>query len=466
MGQKQTGQIKRPRFTAMERLDIETGLNVGESATQIARRNGRDVRTITREITSRMIVDNKVLRGKYNNRCIHSNSCEKTDACQNCFDSHPAKCRNCFRCNMACKEFVEKICPKLLRSPYVCNGCKEIATCVLSKRFYRSSIAHDKYLALLSESRKGANLSEEDMIFLDERLTDWVKNQGKSIYSFAVYYAESFDISVKTLYNYVNQGTLRLKRGDMPRSCKLKKRHGVPQPVKADKLCFFERTRSEYLDFLARHPGTGVVEMDTVEGVKGGKVLLTLMFMPYQFMAALLLERKTSQCVTDAFEDIFDRIKLYCLRNSLDCVEVFKRLFPVLLTDRGSEFTNPRKIENLCDIENMVNIFYCDPCASYQKSHAERNHGNIRKVLPKGNHYLKATSFDLLTQADVSHMMSHINSYPRQVNNDATPYDSFAKAFPVSFIEEVFGIVRIDMPDVVLLPSLLGIKQEVKSNIQ
>ena len=43
---------------------------------------------------------------------------------------------------------------------------------------------------------------------------------------------------------------------------------------------------------------------------------------------------------------------------------------------------------------------------------------------------------------------------------------TFAKDFPVNFIEEVFGIVRIDMPDVILLPSLLGIKQEVKSNIQ
>ena len=108
---------------------------------------------------------------------------------------------------------------------------------------------------------------------------------------------------------------------------------------------------------------------------------------------------------------------------------------------------------------------YCDPCASYQKAHAERNHGNIRKILPKGNHYFKATSFDLLTQADVSHVMSHINSYPRQVNKDATPYDSFVKDFPANFIDEVFGIIRIDMPDVVLLPSLLGIKQEVKNNI-
>ena len=48
---------------------------------------------------------------------------------------------------------------------------------------------------------------------------------------------------------------------------------------------------------VAQHPGLPLVEMDTVEGIKGGKVLLTLMFFPYGFMLAFLLPDKTAASV-------------------------------------------------------------------------------------------------------------------------------------------------------------------------
>ena len=71
--------------------------------------------------------------------------------------------------------------------------------------------------------------------------------------------------------------------------------------------------------------------MDTVEGVKGGKVLLTLMFMPYSFMAAFLLPVKTSALVTEAFATI--RRRLAEIFGDAGWLELFARLFPVILTD-------------------------------------------------------------------------------------------------------------------------------------
>ena len=38
------------------------------------------------------------------------------------------------------------------------------------------------------------------------------------------------------------------------------------------------RTYEDYCAFIEKHPDASIVEMDTVEGIKGGKALLTLHF--------------------------------------------------------------------------------------------------------------------------------------------------------------------------------------------
>lgn len=57
--------------------------------------------------------------------------------------------------------------------------------------------------------------------------------------------------------------------------------------------------------------------------------------------------------------------------NLLDEVlgaKTFNSLFPVILTDNGSEFSNPKEIEKRSTIPcNRTKIFYCDPSAPYQK---------------------------------------------------------------------------------------------------
>ncbi|MBO6167739.1 MAG: hypothetical protein J6P13_05250, partial [Kiritimatiellae bacterium] len=96
--------------------------------------------------------------------------------------------------------------------------------------------------------------------------------------------------------------------------------------------------------------------------------------------------------------------------------------------------------------------------------HVERNHEFIRLVLPKGSHYFLPTSFDSLTQDDVDLMMSHINSYVRESANDKTLYDLMTRKFGVEFAD-LFNIRRIPANDIVLKPSLLGIKQKVRPEI-
>jgi IS30 family transposase len=120
-------------------------------------------------------------------------------------------------------------------------------------------------------------------------------------------------------------------------------------------------------------------------------------------MLAFLRDANTSQSVIDIFGNLFAVLK----RKN------FEKLFPVILTDNGSEFSNPRAIEYGPYQDDILRtrIFYCDPSAPYQKGALEVNHELIRRVLPKG------TSLSGLTQDDVKRMMDHINSYAAGKSN-------------------------------------------------
>ena len=105
-------------------------------------------------------------------------------------------------------------------------------------------------------------------------------------------------------------------------------------------------------------------------------------------------DTNTSASVTEVFNSI---------RTVLD--DDFAKVFPLLLSDRGTEFTNPSAVEiNTVTGEIQCRLFYCDPQQTNQKSRCERNHEYIRYILPKG------TSFDQLTQKDVDLVMNHVNS--------------------------------------------------------
>ena len=114
--------------------------------------------------------------------------------------------------------------------------------------------------------------------------------------------------------------------------------------------------------------------MDSVIGNKGGKVLLTIHFVNTSFMIAFLRITNTSQSVIDVFNQLYELLGK----------EIFKKLFPVILTDNGSEFSNPKAIEFAPDGTRRTSVFYCDPSAPYQKGSIEVNHELIRRILPKG----------------------------------------------------------------------------------
>jgi IS30 family transposase len=229
-----------------------------------------------------------------------------------------------------------------------------------------------------------------------------------------------------------------VKNIDLPKKVKYKVR-SCSSSEAADLTIYEGRTYKDYQAFLKEFPDTRVTEMDTVLGCEGSKkVLLTLHFDCCSLMMAYLLDSK-EVCHVKA---IFDSIE-----RSLGTFS-FSSVFSLVLTDRGGEFRNPAALE--CGQENLIrtSIYYCDPMCSWQKPHCEKNHEYIRKICPKG------TSFDDYSQEDITLMMSHINSSPRQSLGGMSPL-KLAKLMLPSEVIDYFGLTEIPDDEIVLTPALL-----------
>jgi IS30 family transposase len=429
-------KMAHKHLTSFDRLEIEEWLKKGVSIKKIATRLGKSTSTISREIRKHSTPSNKSGMSRIPNRCIQRHCCSIRQLCEDKADCIKI-CRSCNLCNTKCLYFEEEVCSKLDFPPYVCNGCTNEHRCTLRKLYYTSKRAHKSYREILVQSRQGANISEKELLQLDRLVSPLIK-QGQSVHHIAVHNSDEFTISEKTLYRYVNGGLLAARNIDMPRVVRFKPRRSKPVEHKVDPKCRIGRTYQDFQSVMNQKNTPAVVEMDSVIGVKGGKVLLTLAFRSCDLSLAFLREQNTSRSVIDVFNDLYP----------LFGQELFCRLFPLLLTDNGSEFSNPRALEFAADGNRRTSIFYCDPRASYQKPHVELSHEYIRRILPKGS------SFDHLTQTDINLMMSHINSYSREKWGDRSPFELFGFLYGSQTLERL-GITRIPPNEIILKPYLL-----------
>lgn len=278
---------------------------------------------------------------------------------------------------------------------------------------------------------------------MDETISPLIR-QGQSVYMILQNHPE-IALCEKTIYNYIDSGALSVDNLDLPKKVKYKVRKSHETTVD-DSGIFEGRTYKDFQAFVKGNPDMRVTEMDTVLGCEGSqKILLTLHFGETNFMMAYLLDSKEASGV----EAVFDRI------NTALGTFLFCRTMPVILTDRGGEFRHPDAFE--CSTDSMIrtSIYYCDPLASWQKPHCEKNHEYIRKICPQG-----ITTFDRLTQEDVNLMMSHINSSCRESLGGLSPF-ALAKMMLPKELLELFALKEIPPDDIILTPKLLKGKIEV-----
>ena len=429
---------KYKHLTEDERRIIQDGLDQGKSFKEIGREIVRDPTTISKEVQIRRVFKKTGGFGNKFNDCKSRFSCDEIGLCNDKACRGKA-CKRCIKkfCHTLCSKYTKEACLKREKPPGVCNGCKSKSKCTLEKAFYNARNAHEEYRHVLTEARSGINADENEISRLNDYVSPLLLN-GQSIHHILANSKDEVMYSERTIYKYVDAGLFDARNIDLRRKVRFRPRKSNHEFLKVDKCCYMERDYINYQAYISDHPRHHTVEMDTVHGKVGGKCLLTLHFVYAHFMLAYILNACTAAAVKDVFRQ---------LRELLGA-ELYVKLFPVLLGDRGAEFTDPRAIEFNGEGELVSKVFYCDPQRSQQKGSLESNHRFIRYFIPKG------TSMDHLNQQHISLMMDHINSYSREELKDRSPYSMFEFLFGddgKSALEKL-GVNLICPKDIVLHP--------------
>ena len=425
---------KNAHLTYDERLTIQKSLAEHLSFKEIGLIVGKDPSTISKEVKSHLTI---VEKDSYNPCALRRECTHSKDICRPCNQRYSKSCKSCdVPCYQHCPDYVEQHCLRILKPPYVCNGCTERHGCKLQRHLYDAKYAQKEYESLRSESRQGFAVSREELDRIDAIISPLVK-QGHSVHHICIDHGAEIMLDEKTIYNYIDAGLLTAGNIDLPRKVRFRVRK-KKKAVRVDKQCHAGRTYEDFLEFTAATPDIPVIEMDSVEGRKGGKILLTIYFRNCSLMLAFIRDHNTAKSVTDIFNGLYT-----CLGH-----DIFVDLLPVILTDRGSEFTDPLSIEFDANGRRRTRVFYCDPQRSNQKGGIEVTHEMIRRVLPK------KTSFDAFTQDDISLMMSHINSYKRKKLGNRSANQLFSFLHGEEILRKL-GITLIHSDEINLTPLLL-----------
>ena len=412
--------MNKGHFSYSDRLAIENMLNEGNSIKEIAKDIKRDSSNIIREINRHISFSYPSV---YNNQhpCIKWKTCNVRD----------------IDCYLICKNIEYKICPKLIKSPHVCNDCTSKSGCRYVKKYYKSRDAQDEYTNKLSNCRTGLQYNHKEYIILIERLCPLII-RTKSVYHSVIAINIEFNLNFNkwTIYKQIERKQLPIKSSDLPRSRRKKK---------TDKDTNYKRdingyTYEDYLIYKNDNPLACETQMDTVEGIKkqNEPFLLTLEIVPINFLFIFKIDSQTKAEV----------IKKLILFKDIIGKETFDKIMEILLTDNGHEFFI---IEELLSVSSNIHLFYCHPYSSYEKGSIENNHELIRRVIPKG------VSLKPYTQKDFDLLCSHINSLFRESLDGKCPFDLIENYVPLDKIHKL-GLNKINPLDVCLIPELLGDK--------
>lgn len=400
------------RLTRHERDTVQRMLERGASCRQIARELGRSPSTVCSEVAShRFVTAPRERRG------------ERVDASAD----------------------LSAACPRLAAWPRCCNGCGRYRAIGCKRRphvFYDARAAQLCADSVLVSSRRGIDADEPAAAARLEAIRGCLR-RGLSPEQMAARNGGPVDLSPSTIYRWVAAGYDGMTNMELRRKVGYRPRRRAPAASATR-----HSPRRSYAAFLGlgEDACAAAWEMDTVEGAREDSAcLLTLLHRPSRLQLALPLAAKDAESVAAALGGV---------RSVLGAGGT-GRVFRAVLTDNGAEFSDEGAIAALIgEGPGETRLFYCDPRRSDQKGACERNHVEIRKLLPKG----RGLRFDRLVPADLSLAMSHVNSEPRGALGFATPARAFRAMLgdDAAALLEAYGIEDVPIDELDLTPGLIG----------
>lgn len=329
----------------------------------------------------------------------------------------------------------KSICDKTNRYPFVCVACEDKNYCKKRKYYYSYRVAQKDYEHKLKSSRIGIDMTIDEVNYWDDYFRRLLKEKNQPIMHIFNNVKDEFPKSMQTFYKYVHKGYFPSINSEMlARSFSYKKREKKKNyeeiiTIHRNSPLKKGRTIVDFKKYLKANPDASIVEMDSVMGCADDKhCFLTLYFRSSKLMIVYLIDKYNPDAVNEIFQNLIKK-----LGN-----ELFRKVFEVILTDNGWEFSKPDGIEfNLETGEKLINLFYTDPYSSWQKGSLERNHQFIRYILPKG------ISLDNITQKNAIDITNNINSVQRKSLNYLTPYDLFIEQYG-SETAKLLNLIKIN----------------------
>ena len=365
-------------------------------------------------------------RKKISNMLAHNNSCVEIAEEIGCDPTTIAK--EIKKNRVISKESKTKskfLCKKLERFPYVCRDCsRKYDGCTLTQLKYEPVIAQKKYEYRLHYLRQGINLTKEE----HETLLTYLK-EGKeikrSVYNSLL--ASKVDISLPTVYRYIDQKKINFTKMDLPYAVTYKKRKKSIKQYEYpnNKIDRFNREYLDYLAYKKSHLNEITTQMDFLGSIKTDKKSLLVLTIPeIHFLFLFLIENKNSTKVVEIFNEL----------EALLGYEKFNEVFPSILTDRDPCFSDILGIEFSKETGvQRTFLFFCDAFKSNQKANVENMNKQLRKFFPK------KSSIDHYTQEQVILINKTINESPLFSLDGHSPKEAFTLLFGLDTYEIIFG---------------------------
>jgi IS30 family transposase len=209
-------------------------------------------------------------------------------------------------------------------------------------------------------------------------------------------------ISHETIYKYIWKD--KAQGGELYKDLR---HHGKKYTKRSHALagrgCIIARVdidqRPTIVDEKAR---LGDWELDTIIGVQGGDVLVSMVERASKLTRLVKVDGKTATAVSDA------------LINTLGPMQAFVY---TLTADNGSEFAYHQKVSRRLDAE----FYFAKPYHSWQRGLNEHTNGLIRQYFPK------KTDFSKISDEEVKQVEILLNNRPRKVLDYETPIERFEK---------------------------------------
>ena len=311
-------------------------------------------------------------------------------------------------------------CPKTNRYPFVCSNCPKKVHCQKRKYYYNYKEAQKDYENKLKYSRIGIDMSIDEVEYWNAYFKDKIKDKNQPILHIFKNIENEFPKSIQSFYKYVHKGYFPSINDEMlARSFSYKPRNKKEEvkTITKDNIIKKGRKYTDLEEYLKKNSNASIVEMDTVIGkFEDHNCIMTLYFRNSKLMLMFLIKKYKPSEVTRVFNHLKEKLG----------EDLFKKMFEVILTDNGWEFSKPEDIEfSYKTGEKLCSVFYTEPYSSWQKGGIERNHEFIRYIIPK------EISFDNLTKKNIIDMTNNINNVQRQSLDYQTPYDIFTRIYGI-----------------------------------